>query len=361
MLQALNNVFVRAFYKANAGFFLFFFFVFFGAVQGGSLLSYHLSLIKSILGSTTILGLVFFCWTGYHLKCTGFFLKTINAEEGRFLYNLQALSKGRQWVFCVLLYGAVYAPVLLYATTVCFIGWQRGYALPSILILLYQILSLAGAAGIIHHRINNWLRDFRFPSFSLPVRKTFLLSVFYYFTAEKKNVLLLIKTFSLLLLYVALVWNRGPFSNDAFILFYLLMVTAHALLPYLSVQFAERRLAFSRNLPLSLFKRAMAYVLPYALLLLPEALYLFIVPNGMPPLLRIAYVVNLAASLFLLTAIQYSEAQNRDEYGKATGGILFISIFVFHVQAFWIWTAVQLLIGSLLFVSGYYRFEAEEG
>lgn len=360
MQQALNKVFVQAFYKANTGFFLFFFFVFFGAVQSGTLLSYHLSLLKSLLGSTTILGLVLLCWTAYHIKCTSFFLRVVNSGEGSFLYNAQSLSKGRQWLVYTLLYTAVYLPVLSYAVVAAAVGVQKGYVLPSVLILLYQVLSLALFTGLIHYRMNHWIVRFRMPSFSLPVKKTYLLYVLYYFTAEKKNVLLLIKAFSLLLLYIALVWNGGPFNNDDFILFYLLILIAHAVLPYLSVQFAERRLALARNFPVSLFTRGLAFLLPYCLLLLPEAVYLFLVPNAMPPLSKAAYVANLPASLALLTALQYSEAQSRDEYLKALGGLLFVTLFVLHVQAFWIWIAVQFIIAVLLFASGYYTFEAAE-
>ena len=360
MRQTLNKVFVQAFYKANTGFFLFFFFVFFGAVQGGSLLSYHLSLIRSILGSTTILLLVFACWTAYHIKCTSFFLQTINSAEGSFLYNLQALHKGRQWLIYLTLYGAVYLPIALYAIIVAIIGWQRGYVLSSTAVLVYQVVSVAVFISVIHRRLNNWLTNPRLPSFSLPLKKTYLLYLLFYFTIERKNVLLLIKTLSLLLLYVALVWNGGPFKNNDFILFYLLLLAAHALLPYLSVHFMESRLAISRNLPLPLSKRAAAFSLTYCFFLLPETLYVFLVPNAMPASLKLAYVINLIACLILLTALQYSEAQDRDEYVKASGGLLFVSVFVFHVQAFWLWIAVQMIIAAVLFSSGYYKFERKE-
>ena len=94
MLYLLNKIFVRTFYAANAGFFLFFFFIFFGAVQGGALVSYHLSLMNSILSSGVTLGLVFFCWTMYHWKCVSFFLKLVNSEEGM-IYTAALLKKER--------------------------------------------------------------------------------------------------------------------------------------------------------------------------------------------------------------------------------------------------------------------------
>ncbi len=360
MLRVLNTVFAEAFYKANTGFFLFFFFVFFGAVQGGSLVSYHLSLMMGILASPMVLLLVLCCWTAYHIKCTSFFLKTINSEEGRFLYTVQALPKQRQLFFYAVIYTAVYLPVLLYSILVVFIGLEKGCVFAPACILLYQALSVAVFIGVVHIRMNNWIGPFRLPSFSLPVKKKPLLFVLYYLASEKKNALLLIKSVSIALLYVALIWNNGPFKNDSFILFYLLIFSAHAVLPFLSVQFAESRAAFSRNLPVPLLKRAMAFVIPYTILMLPETVYLVAVSTAMPALIKLAYISNLIASLALLTAIQYSGAQSRDEYVKAAGGILFVSIFVLHVQAFWLWIGVQLVMAMLLFASGYYKFERTE-
>lgn len=66
------------------------------------------------------------------------------------------------------------------------------------------------------------------------------------------------------------------------------------------------------------------------------------------------------ANLALLTAILYSEAQHRDEYLKACFGLVFVSIFFLHVQAFWFWIVVQSAMAVLLFVNGYYRFEKAE-
>src|SRR5690349_12997059 len=118
MWLLLNKSFVRRFYKANTGLFLFFFFVFFGAVNGSSLVSYHLSLMNSILRSPITLLLVLRCWAFYHVKCTAFFLRIINSEEGTFLIQLQTLPVAKQWLLYLLLYASVYAPVLVYAIVV---------------------------------------------------------------------------------------------------------------------------------------------------------------------------------------------------------------------------------------------------
>lgn len=360
MLSVLNKLFVRSFYRANTGFFLFFFFLFFGAVEGGSLLSYHLSLMKSMLQSTTVLLLVMLCWTLYHLKCVGYFLKIINGAEGSFLVNLQALNKRKQFILYAALYAAVYSPVFIYGCLVFIVGVKRGYATNAVYLLLYQFLTVIVFTTIIFYRANHWLESINLPAIKLPIQNNFSVYLLHHFTTKRKKLLLGLKFLSLSLLYLVLVWNKSRYDNDAFLLFYLVLFLAHALLPYLAVQFFETEFAMGRNLPVSLFQRTMALLIPYFLLVLPEAVYILYHGSLFSFSHKLAYIINLPVSLFLLTAIQYSGAQNREEYVKATFALIFVSLFFFHVQAFWLWLAVQLVIATVLFMSSYYSFEKSE-
>ena len=357
MWRVLSKLFVQTFYRANAGFFLFFFFVFFGAVEGGQLVGYHLSLIKSILESGTVLVLILFCWLFYHLKCTASFLRIIDSHEGSFLHTLQTLNKSKQWPIFLALYVMVYAPVLSYSIVLVAVGWQRGFITTTLLVLLFQLFTTVLFTGIILYRLNNWLVHFTLPSFRLPFRKKLLLVVLQHFTHERKTALLVLKAFSLFLLYLVLVWNRGRYDNDSFLLFYLVIFLAHAALPWLAVQFIERSFPAYRNLPVPLVSRCSVFLLPYSVLVLPEAVNLFYFGDALPVAHRLAYSINLPASLFLLTAFIYSEARSRDEYLKAAFLVLFVTLFVLHVQAFWWWIVVQGLIAAILFASGYYRYE----
>jgi hypothetical protein len=360
MWPVLSKLFVRAFYRANAGFFLFFFFVFFGAIEGGQLLPYHLSLMKSILQSGIVLSVVFVAWLLYHLKCTGFFLRVFNSAEGSFLYRLQTLSPVRQWFVFLLLYMMVYAPVLVYGIVLCVVGWQSGYPVTALSVLLFQLATTAFFTGIIIYWINHWLIYFSLPGFRLPFQKKMSLLVLYYFSHERKTALLVLKGFSLLLLYLILVWNRGRYDNDSFLLFYLVVFLAHAALPWFAVQFLERSFSAYRNLPVSLAGRGAIFLLPYVILVLPEAVYIFTFGDALPVAHRLAYSINLPVSLALLTAFQYSEASGRNEYLKAVFALMFISLFVLHVQAFWWLIVMQLMMAAILFSAGYYRYEKQE-
>jgi len=119
----------------------------------------------------------------------------------------------------------------------------------------------------------------------------------------------------------------------------------------------EMRFSISRNMPVSLFKRTLVFLLSYILFLLPELGYIVYGAQSFPLEHRFAYYLNLLASLFLLTAVQYTDSFNRNEYLKASFGLFFISIFFLHIQAFWLWIGIQVFVGTILFRTGYYKYE----
>jgi hypothetical protein len=174
--------------------------------------------------------------------------------------------------------------------------------------------------------------------------------------------LLILKTFALALLYLVLVLNKGKYTHDSFLLFYLLILLTHAILPYLAVDFIEKKFSAHRNLPVALWKQIAVFVLAFVLLLLPEAAYIVYQADAFLLEHRFMYYINWVSSLFLLTAVQYANASTKKEYVKACFGLLFFSIFALHAQAFWLWIVIQIIAAILLFISGYFSYEvpAEE-
>src|SRR5690349_21505893 len=125
MNRLLYKLITRSFYRTNAGFFLFFFFLFFGAVNAGSLVSYHYSLILSMIISWLVLGAVFFCWILYQLKCLRYCYSLIRSAEGSFLFNFSLLSKWVQGKTVLIIYLQLYAAILIYSLVVMLIAFQR--------------------------------------------------------------------------------------------------------------------------------------------------------------------------------------------------------------------------------------------
>lgn len=357
MFWLFHKLFVRQFYAANAGFFLFFFFLFFGAVQGGSLVSYHLSLMKSILGSLTTLSIVLLCWLLYYFKCLSFILRTIKDDRGSFLHVAQAATASKQKMYYFIICLEMYAPVFMYGVLLSTIGFKWGLWKISATVLAYQITIIVFGRYIIYRRMNDWITLTHLPSLSIELPKRFLLIVTNYFAVERKVLLLVLKSFSMAVLYLVLVGNKDRYSHDSFLLFYLLILLAHAVLPFLAVAFVEKKFSTHRNLPIPLWKTATLFLLAYVLTLLPELLYIIYRAENFALEQRCLYYLNFVCSLFLLTAIQYANASSKNEYVKAVFGIVFFSIFALHAQVFWLWIGLQFTIAAILFFTGYYRYE----
>jgi hypothetical protein len=303
MTKTLVKLFVASFYTANTGFFLFFFFIFFGTVNGGTLLSYHASLLTSILGSWQIMGGVFLFWALYEVKCLLFIFRVANSEEGHFVYNIQALPSRSQLLVYAGLQVLLYIPILVYSLVAIGFGLQKGYIFSALVIGAFQLLLVVTSSYIIYKRMNNWLKPRPKHPLTIALPKTFVSYLLHHFSTERKLLLAGLKIFSVLLLYIVLVWNAGKGDNDSFLLFYLLILLSHFIIPFLSVQFFEKELSFSRNMPVKRTQYVLAYLITYTLLLLPEAIYLVLYGQSLvSPLQIFAYYLVAVASLFLLTA-----------------------------------------------------------
>ena len=357
MLSLLHKIFVQQFFKANAGFFLFFFFLFFGAVQGGSLIAYHISLMQSIFNSVVTLLLVLTCWSLYHLKCIQFMLQKISTEESLFLHSLQAVATKKQTLMCFIVYLILYAPVFIYSLLLVAYGVKHGHFLFAVSIVFYQCFSIATAVWLLYHRLNHWIDPLKLPTITIRLPVTLTTLLINYLLHSKRLLFLVLKTISFLLLYIILIWNRGSYDNDSFLYFYLIILMAHAVLPYLFVQFSEAQFQQGRNLPIAFLKRAGMFMLPYFFLLLPEMVVTIIQATALPVQDRIGYAFNFTAGLFLLTAVQFTDGFNGDEYVKISFAFFFVTVFTLHQQAFWIWIAIQMLIATILFRTGFHRYQ----
>ena len=360
MLRFLTKLFVYSFYRHNAGFFLFFFFVFFGVVNGGSLLAYHTSLVESMLRSPVILAGVFACWSLYHWKCTAWCRRLIDAPEGSFLSTVQALPPSRQLGLYATVHSLLYAPVAVYAAVVTVYGLRHHYTIAALAVALFQLLVIALGTGTLYRRLHSWTVPHRrfLPALHWKRPKPFPLYILYHFSTDRRALLLSLKALSGALLYIVLAWNHDALDNDSFIFFFLLILLAHTALAFGAVRFLEGPLALWRNLPLTLLYRAGVYVFTYAVLLLPELVYGLWLSGNLAPLLVIfAYYAIAVASLFFLTAVQYTERMEAGDYVKVVFALAFVSIFALHAAAFVVWMAILVVMGVLLFWSGFYRYE----
>lgn len=351
------NLFVRKFYADNAGFFLTVIFVFFGSVQGGTLIAYHRSLMQSLLFSNYTLSGVCVLWILYAAKCVNFFLRSINAPTGNFLVASQALSVTRQTLLYCALFSMTYAPVFLYSVAFAAFAITEADIFKAMLVMVVQLLIVIASTAVIFRRLNGWLNKphFRLTWWRFP--KPLLTLFVWHVLLQRRLPLLVIKAISLALLYAAFVVNNDHYSPDSFALFYLLILLLHVPAANWVVVFAEGEGKFLRQLPLTIFQRQLMLVMVYSILVLPELVYMLYHATVFPIALRLSYYVNCSSFLFVLTAVQYTEQAEENDFLKAAFGLFFVSVFAVHTQTLWWWAVVQLAIGLVLFQSGFYTYQ----
>lgn len=362
LFNLLLKIWAIPFYRSNAGFFLFFFFLFFGTVSPGSLVTYHFSLIQSILSSNIILAGVLFLWTCYNHKCTQFIFNSITKEEGNFLYQFQALPFKKQIVLLSLIELFLFFPILSYITIVVVIALHQNQLLQASILILFA-LSICSISSIYYSNLINktWiykkpLLAFNFFKITKPKHFHFLLLRLSF--QKKKKQLLVLKLISLIAFYIALVWNGDRYDHDSLVLFLLLIIITHAALAFQFVRFIELSLQFFRNLPIQPIRIFLMYYITFIVLLLPELLYLILAGY---PLLGIQQILavyfTLVHTLLLFTTVQYSGIIDRNEFVKIIFGVSFVSIFFFNSEQYTWWATLTIFIALLLFFTSYSLYE----
>jgi hypothetical protein len=358
---------VRPFYRKNAGFFVFVFTLLFAVInrlndEQEFIWSYHYHLILGMLNSPDLTALVFLAWLIYADKCCHFITGVIRHPDYSFL-NMLSRSDTRT-VFGLLLraQAGLFLPVTCYALVIAGVAARKGRYEWSLMVLLYiALLCLLSTRRYLYLLRNPGKdRDRRRiggPRHPRPPYWSFLIR---YTLHERKALFLGIKLFSCAMLFF-LTMGVAPADYDIRMpfLFYSIGLFGHGVLLYRFREFEERRLAFYRGMPVSLTRRFMQVALLCLLLFIPEVITLsWVTPHA----LHYGDALRLALSgyglLLLLNCILLAAPLRMADFLKLL--LLLYGVLYFFVMAgalFWL-AGCLLVLAALLFMTGYYRYEA---
>ena len=333
VITILQRVLINHFYKMNAGFFLFGFFVIYGVVAPGQLISYHLSLIQGMIQSPEFLGFVIVLWFLYTLKCINYTVKQLNEPRQFFLFSLHTLSNKQQFIYLLYVHLLIYMPVLLYAITVTVIAAKQHFYWATIEIIISNISMILLATFT--YRFSLQKKEFfisKFlPQIHFPFHKPLFFMPLWFIWIRRKQMLFITKLFSLLLLY-GFINLYEPEQHDIRPLLLIVLLTgmAHCTLVLQIRLFKEAFLPFSRNLPIPVIKRFGSLLLLFVLLLLPElvlvwkAFPLHFRVSDFPQLLLLA--ISLPAFFYSILLMNEMDAGSYFRIVFGTGTVLFFLI-----------------------------------
>jgi hypothetical protein len=367
IMRLFFRIFIRAFYIINAGYFLFFFILFFGLVSPTDLGFYHLSLILGMFNEPLFMGGVMLLWLFYNGKCILFVNNTINKPENNDLTNLQVFPFRQQFVLFGINQLLLYLPVLIYSGFVIALAFKYQHVGIAFILIAFQIINcvMGAVAGYLNMN-STWKKNdigftYLFNRITAISKISYPFYLLTYTAFHRKITFFSIKLFSLFVLYIIFVLNKNDFSFINFIVVFLMLIMAHAMLPFYYINFIERTLSFYRNLPLSLLKISLIYFITYSIILIPELLFLLI--NGLQYVsltdIVLLYFVALV-NLLLFTAILYTEEIRMKKYLKIIFLVFFVSIFALNLKNYILLIFAELLIATITFISSYHLYESKQ-
>lgn len=363
--RILRKVFVTAFYRENSGFFLFWFFVLFGIVSGGQLISYHLSLIQGMITSNVFLTIVIFIWLLYMIKCTGFAIRQLTDDKQHFLIVLNTLPSGIQFRCMLFVQIRTYAPVWVYATVVAAIAFKQHLYGPAVLVIVSNLLFIFFSSRVCLMYLQRnpvaFLKNRFHTRYFVP--KPFFSIPLWFLWKERTQMLFVTKTFSLLLLY-AVIYFYHPEKHDIrpLLLIMLLMALAHTAIILQIRAFEEERMVFIKNLPLPFLKKFSWLLLLYLFLLLPELVFVW---KGFPKDFQLSDFPQLllfitGLPVFFHTVL-LTKNMNDASYYRLAFILSAVLFFVILYNPGILLPLILLLVSFLLYLTHVYNYEKEAG
>jgi hypothetical protein len=361
VISIFQKVLVNHFYKVNAGFFMFVFFVLFGLPN--DVAGFHLSIIHIIIESPAVLGAILLVWLLYSFKCLDYIVRQLNEHQQQFLFTTTSLPTLQCMLALLYVQVMVGLPVLAYAVVVIVIAAKSHQYVCIAEIIAFNLFTTVGAAVIYLHALRKKqlfkpLRLLPSIGFRMP-KPAYSISLFYIWH-QRKQMLVVSKFFSLVfLLGFIQIYDPQKYDTRPLLHCFMLVIASNSSIVFQMVNFESEHLFFYRNFPFSTTKRFGGLLLMYLILLLPELLFLW---RGYPlyfhaadyPMLVLFGVGLLSVFHGILLA---DNTLNMDVYIKANFAILAILFFVILYNPGIILSILLVLVGFGFYQGYYYVFE----
>ena len=365
-MRILFKLFIKEFYAINAGYFLFFFILFFGVVSPTDLVFFHVSLILGMFNSPVFMAGVMLFWLLYSIKCVFFGNRILSKPENNFLTNLQSFSFKRQLVLFFINLFLLYLPVLIYSCFVVTLAFKHQHASLAFVLISYQLfICITGALAWYFNLNNTWTKNnsgfaYLLNKMNAVGKISYPFYLLTYTAFHRKISFFSIKLFSMFVFYILFVLNKDDFNFINFIMIFLIVIMAHAIVPFYYISFMERDLSFYRNLPVPLLKTGLIYFIAYCIILIPELLFLLVNALNYISLTDIFLLYGVAiVNLLLFTAILYMEEMRMKKYFKIVFVVFFVSTFVLHFKNYTFLIGAELFIATIIFINSYHLYETK--
>lgn len=360
MNRLLNKAIVREYYKINTGFFLVVFLLLFGLLNGQATIDLHHFLMQSMMSDYRFLLGAMGIWLLYTVKSSSYVHKELRNPANAYLFTMQSVSNGRQLSIWLLCHFQIMTPVLAYGTIATAIGIiNEQYAFAGIF-LTYQLMLCVVAALLSRNTVNSTWKHVlpHLPTLLRRRRKSPFTFLLHYSLHMRKSTFVGLKVLSVLLLKGLITANEAEINKESVAVLMMFLISANSLLPVYYVRFAESQLAFLRNMPIKQASLFMTVTLTYAILFLPEVVFLLLNSQHALSVAIIAdlYVVCIT-QMMLYTALQYVPRVTTDKYFLIVLGLFFATLLFIASFNLLLLAGTEMVVAAVLFGMFYRKYE----
>ncbi len=356
----LSKAIVTQYYRINAGFFLVLLLLLFGLLPANAVVDMHRFLMMQITADGMFLAGAVVLWFAYAGKCLLYCHSELRNPANSYLYHMQALPWWRHYSLWLTVHVQLMMPTLLYGAVTVALGMHAHHYGLAILFAMVQIVLLTTPALLCTYTTNNTWRHqpVRMPTLLQGMRKRPVTFLLHYALHMRKGTFIGLKALSVLLLQGMVAANTDDINKESVAVLMMFLISAHALLPVYFVQFAAIRLRFVNNLPINRAQLLLTGVFTFAVIYLPEFLFLSLNGRHALPAGMIAALYAVAISQTMLySALLYLPGMTVDRYTLVVLGLFFVTLLFLASFNLWLLCIVESVAMVAIFYARYRQYE----
>lgn len=356
----MNRSITAPFYRRNAGFFLFIFFLLFGLQPGfKQTLEFHYVMIEGISTSINFYFIALIIWVLYTLKVIHFYNGCIKNKSYKFLQNINASNPTNRFYQLFLMQLQLLFPVLFYGLAAIVVAFINNHLRGGVAVT-FTLISLSFiTTSVIYFLLQKSKRKemgISIPSFRLSNNLfTFLLKFIF---NEQFIILLILKTITFSCLYFFVKTDSQVFEERMLWLLYITSLIGHCIIVYRNYKFIETKMSFYRNLPVKPFQTLISLFGVYFILLIPEiwALKGFAIQQG--DVINYLWMILTGPTLLLLLhCLLYTDDMKMEGFLQLLFGVWIVSVFISLSSWHWLLPSIFLFMAIIIFFTSYHGFE----
>lgn len=353
------KVFVREFYRLNAGFFIIVITLTFGFMSGAE----HQALAEFFITAPLLTCIPITLWLLYALKIIAFNMQRLQLSENQFLFATSQLSYQQQVLVSLQSLALQFVPAILYGTFLILMSLRYGLVLPITLIAtaIFLLISFSSLALI---------RSLQTPA--REIKTSLLKKLFdrhtvrpiwwiYIVTVLRKEPFLFLgtKVFTGLLLFAVMrLYGNEDYDGRLLAMGAIVAGVSNFMVMMQLQQFDFRYFVLIKSLPLSFMKRWWYKASVTFIFVLPEIVMLIKYSPELPFIDWISTVFLIPALALSVYSILYVRFVKEDTYARTVFALTIVHIvLVLFKVPIAVFVVTNLSVSWVIFRAKYYNFE----